>query len=261
MSDKIGVGIVTYKRPEFFKNCYFSIDQNSIDELVVVNDGTPYNLDFQAPLIQHDVNMGVGRSKNDALKHLLDRGCDHLFLIEDDILIKEASVFQKYIQTSKITGIQHLNYSQHGLMNKHPGTNIPNAKIRIEYSSDVALDLYPHCVGAFSYYSKKCLDKVGLLDETFHNAFDHVEHTYRIIQAGMHPQFWWFADVADSNKYLEDVPWSVATSTISSRHDHNNLMHAALKAFKQKHNTSPMEIPHHELNDVKSVLRLIANSK
>ena len=261
MSDKIGVGIITYKRPEYFKNCYFSLDQNSIDQLVVVNDGTPYNLYFRAHLIQHDTNLGVCKSKNDALKYLLDQGCDHLFLIEDDIMVTDASVFQKYIHTSKTTGIQHLNYSQHGLMNKHHGTDTPNSKIRIEYTSDVAVDLYPHCVGAFSYYSKKCLDQVGLLDETFHNAFDHVEHTYRIIQANMHPQFWWFADIADSNKYLKDVPWSAATSTISSRPDHNNLMHAALKAFKQKHNTSPVEIPQTSIEDVTKTLRLIAKSK
>jgi glycosyltransferase involved in cell wall biosynthesis len=261
MSNRIGVGIVTYKRQEYFKNCYASIDHNLIDELVVVNDGTPYNLDFSVPLIQHDVNMGVGKSKNDALKHLLDKGCDHLFLIEDDIMVQDASVFQKYIQTAKTTGIHHLNYSQHGLMNKHPGTDAPNSRIRIEYSSDVAIDLYPHCVGAFSYYSKKCLDQVGLLDDAFHNAFDHVEHTYRIIQANMHPQFWWFADVANSNKYLKDVPWSVATSTISSRPDHNNLMHAALKSFKLKHGTSPIDIPQTSIEDVTKTLRLIARSK
>lgn len=261
MSSKIGVGIVTYKRPEYFTNCLSSIDKSTVDEMIVVNDGTPYDMQIDVPVIQHPTNMGVGKSKNDALKYLLDRGCNHMFLIEDDIMIQDASVFQKYIQASVVTGIQHFNYSQHGLMNKYPGTDIPNIKKRIEYSSDVSIDLFTHCVGAFSYYSRKCLDHVGLLDEAFYNAFDHVEHTYRIIKANMHPQFWWFADIADSNKYLKDVPWSLSTSTISSRSDHNDLMHAALKSFKHKHNTTPAEIHQTNIEDVAKTLRLIAKNK
>ena len=39
---KIGLGVITYNREEFFKKCFESIDSNYIDELVVVNDGTPY---------------------------------------------------------------------------------------------------------------------------------------------------------------------------------------------------------------------------
>lgn len=261
MNDRVGVGIITYKRPEYFKNCLASIDLKTVDDVVVVNDGTPYDIDVTVPLIQHETNLGVGKSKNDALKHLLDRGCDHIFLIEDDIMVQDATVFQRYISTSKSTGILHLNYSQHGLMNKHPGTDTPNARIRIEYTPDVAVDLYPHCVGAFSYYAKRCLDAIGLFDDAFHNAFDHVEHTYRIIQANMHPPFWWFADIADSSKYLRDVPWSAATSTISSKPDHNVLMHAALDAFKRKHGVSVMNIPQCNVDDVTKSLRSIAKNK
>jgi hypothetical protein len=49
------------------------------------------------------------------------------------------------------------------------------------------------------------LEQVGLIDERFYNAFDHVEHTYRIIKAGFHPNFWWFADVANSHDLLSDI--------------------------------------------------------
>ena len=150
MSDRIGVGIVTYKRPEYFKNCLASIDLKTIDDVVVVNDGTPYNMDVVVPLIQHETNLGVGKSKNDALKHLLDRRCDHIFLIEDDIMVQDANVFQRYISTSKSTGIQHLNYSQHGLMNKLPNSDTPNPRTKIEYNNNIIINLYLHCVGAFS---------------------------------------------------------------------------------------------------------------
>ena len=41
---RIGVAIITYNRPDFFKKCYDSIPQDRIDELLIVNDGS--NLPF-----------------------------------------------------------------------------------------------------------------------------------------------------------------------------------------------------------------------
>jgi hypothetical protein len=58
----------------------------------------------------------------------------------------------------------------------------PNPRLVVDYKS-CKVSLYPHCVGAFSYYSKKCLDKIGLLDERFFNAKEHLDHTYEIIKA------------------------------------------------------------------------------
>jgi glycosyltransferase involved in cell wall biosynthesis len=120
VSGKTGVGIVTYQREEFFKKLFNSIPQ--CDELVVVNDGKPYPPEVysgrEAKIIQHKKNKGVGKSKNDAMRYLLDKGCDHIFILEDDILIKDPDVFNRYISISKKTGIQHFNYAYHGPLNK-----------------------------------------------------------------------------------------------------------------------------------------------
>lgn len=244
MKHKIGLGIVTYNRPAYFKRVFETVPLHGVlDEIVVVNDGLPYKQDMPVHLIQHEENKGVGISKNDALRYLLNKGCDHLFLMEDDILINDKTVFQQYIQASKQTGIQHFNYSQHGLMNKLPQSETPNPRFNVEYSKDVTISLYPHCVGAFSYYSRKCIETAGLIDEDFYNACEHVEHTYRIISHNMHPPFWSFADIANSNKYLSDIPWSIQTSTISSRTDHQEIIKKADVLFFNKHNTTPPRIP------------------
>jgi len=257
MSDKIGLGIVTYNRPDYFKQIFQAVPQQAVDEIVVVVDGLPYKQQIPVAVIQHETNKGVGISKNDALRHLMARGCDHFFLMEDDIIIKDPSVFQRYIDTSKQTGIQHFNYSQHGLMNKVLNSDTPNPRFIVEYSADTSVALYPHCVGAFSYYSRKCLETVGLIDEMFYNACEHVEHTYRIIQHDMHPPFWSFADIADSNKYLSDIPWTIQTSTISSRSDHQQLVSQADKLFFNKHNTLPVRIPVLPPSEVKLKLKEI----
>jgi glycosyltransferase involved in cell wall biosynthesis len=261
MSEKIGLGLITYNRPEYFKKSFNSIPLYAVDEIVIVNDGTPYGEEIHVPHIQHKKNMGVGISKNDALKHLLNKGCDFIFLMEDDIIIKNPEVFQTYIKTYKETGIHHFNYSQHGLMNKRPNSNIPAPKNKIEYSNSISIELYPHCVGAFSFYTKKCLENVGFIDESFHNALEHVEHTYQIIQKNMHPPFWWFADISNSNEYLTDIPWSPETSTISSKSNHNQNFTNSLLKFKKKHNKNLLEMVPEPLDNVKLALKQIYKLK
>ena len=62
--EKIGVGIITYKRVHFFKHCYNSIPWDKIDVAVVVNDGPEYDLENEkielndkTTRIQHETNM------------------------------------------------------------------------------------------------------------------------------------------------------------------------------------------------------------
>ena len=256
---KIGLGIVTHNRPDYFKEIIKHVPVDVVDELVIVNDGTPYTVaDSPGVLIQHDTNKGVGVSKNDALRHLQSKGCEHFFLMEDDIIIKNKAVFEQYIRASKLTGIQHFNYSQHGWMNRkiidNRPSDVPNPKVEIDYG-DVEIALYMHCVGAFSYYSKRCLDEVGLIDERFFNACEHVDHTYQIIKRNMHPQFWWFADLANTNDFLADIPWSRHTSTISSRTDHNDLVRAADQVFLSKNGLVPVQIPQAPINEVQQKLK------
>lgn len=258
MDDKIGVGIVTYNRPNLLMKLLDSIKYRNDLELVIVNDGNPVELPgYNYYVLQNEQNLGVGKSKNRAMQHLLDKGCEYIFIIEDDIFVQNDTVFEKYIETSKLSGIQHFNFSQHGLMNKtFDGRSIPAPRAIIDYK-DVRVALYPHCVGAFSFYTKKCLETVGLIDEMYYNACEHVDHTYEIIKAGMHPPFWYFADIDESWKYLGDEPWSLTTSTISSNSNHVNIMKEADKIFVKKHGCFPVEIPTSDIADVCETLKKI----
>jgi glycosyltransferase involved in cell wall biosynthesis len=267
MNEKIGLGITTFNRFSQLMRLYNTIPYKNcgefgIDELVIVNDGDR--------CVGHDLisgcghrwidsdHVGVGKAKNKALQHLLDQGCDHIFLIEDDIYIKDASVFQKYIEASKGTGIQHFNFSQHGIMNKtFDGLSTPNPRMIVKYG-DIQVPLYPHCVGAFSYFSRKCLETVGLMDEEYYNACEHMDHTLEIIKAGMHPPFWYFADIENSWEYLGDEPWSLQQSTISSKPDHFEVMRSADRVFFKKHGHYPLQTP---LTDEESVVKSLKEIK
>lgn len=241
----VGCGITTFNRPEQLKRLYRSLPAGVIDHVVVVNDGSPYEPDFgddAYTFIQNEQNLGVAKSKNKAMEYLLNSGVEHIFLIEDDIFVQDSTVFERYIEVSRTTGIQHLNFSQHGLMNK-TSDGSPNPRVTITYEGGLQVPFYTHCVGAFSYYSRHCLLDVGGMDEEFYNAFEHVEHTLRIIQAGQHPAFWYFADIPASASYLGDEAWSVEQSTISSRVDRDLIARNAIAYFQEKYGVAPVSLP------------------
>lgn len=259
-SAKIGLGVVTFNRPKGLQRLLDSVSHCNFLDLIIVNDGDKIdNLEgYNYYLVNNETNLGVGKSKNIALRHLLDKGCEHIFLIEDDIFIKDESVFDKYIEASKASGIQHFNFSQHGMMNKQIGYsgNAPAPRLVVDYKA-CKISLYPHCVGAFSYYSRACLEKVGLLDERYYNACEHVDHTYEVIKADMHPPFWWFADIDESWKYLGDEEWSLNQSTISSNGNHSKIISDADKIFSSKHGMLPFQIKDTSPTELGSILKTL----
>lgn len=217
-------------------------------KIIVVNDGEPYSLDtyYSSPLeadhiLQHPINLGVGLSKNDAMKWLLEQGCEHIFLIEDDIIVKNSLVFEHYIETAKISGLQHLMYGYHGPANK-VGPH-PHPRLITMYSDCYGVAFNRHCVGAFCYYTRECLEKCGLNDPGFVNAFEHVEHTYRLHKAGYTAPYWWFPDMHDSFKYLDEIACSEVNSTIRPRPDWQSNIMKGFANFEKLHGVSPVMVP------------------
>jgi hypothetical protein len=218
-NEKIGVGIITCNRPEFLKKLLNSISYCNYIDLIIVNDGDRIdNLEgYNYYLVNNETNLGVAKSKNIALRHLLDKGCDHIFLIEDDMLIKRDDIFSKYINASKVSGIEHLMFAYHGPANKNGiSKGIPTPRLVVKYSDDISISLNQHCVGAFCYYSRKSLEDCGLIDERFKNAFDHVSHSYELALKGYSTPYWWWADLANSTDYIEEQACSEESSTIKT---------------------------------------------
>ncbi|MBS0877184.1 MULTISPECIES: glycosyltransferase [unclassified Tatumella] len=256
-SERIGVGIVTCNRKPGLLRLYQSLPRHQIDALIIVNDGEPDAAYQQlaATLVQNEENQGVGRSKNTALRYLQQQDIEHFFLIEDDIYIKDPRVFERYITAAAETGIQHFNFALHGPYNV-TDDGVPRPRLQVNYPS-FCLPLYPSCVGAFSYYSRCCLQQAGLMDEVFYNALEHVEHTWRIIEAGMHPPYSYFADIEDSGNYLGDEGWSTSQSTICRQMTFRAVCLAAAMQFNAKYGYMLSELPVPEPDIALRVLRTI----
>lgn len=259
VTNKIGVGVITCNRIHFFKQCIASIE--GADVLVVVNDGVPYPDETYTnsvdQLIQHKTNKSVGVSKNDALKYLIEKGCKHLFLIEDDMEIIDNEVFNQYIKAAEVTGIKHFNYAMHGPFNKDElGNKV--SKFVVNYEEGISISLHEGCVGSFSYYDKQVIDAVGYMDERFKNCWEHVEHSYRMILKGFLPGMGWWPDLEDSERYIWDLDQDLSGSEIRKGKDqYKEVLESNTEIFKEMYGVTPGEIEQKSLGEVLKNLETI----
>ena len=218
-----------------------------LDRIVVVNDGRPYPSSsypsFLSKVIQHRFNQGVSASKNDAFQFLLDEGCEHIFLAEDDIQVVDSSVYEQYISVSQESGILHFNYGYHGPANRN-SFGVPQYRKKLSLPSGKNIILNRHVIGAFSYYHRHVLERIGKMDRLFINAYEHVDHTLRIIKADYHPPFWWFADIENSHRMIHDLDTGLTQSIIRKNHFAFNVrVKLCQRYFKFKHGYLPESYP------------------
>lgn len=238
---KIGLGITTYERPDYLKQCLEGVIKHllpEVDVCYIYNDGSKnkaykeiyQTLPEKVKYRHNPKNKGVAHAKNWLLKRMLADGCDYLFLVEDDIIAKDPKAITEYVRLSQESGIEHWGFAHHGKANK--------GKLMLRKRG---IDLYRNPIGAWCMYTRKVIEEVGYFDEHFINAWEHVEHSWRIAKAGYTPR--WGMSVADltkSKRYLREIPGSIENSSIKPRTDWmaNNIN--GLIYWKQK---SPRDFP------------------
>lgn len=237
---RMGLGIVSFDRPDILSNLLNNLDYFSWGgartRLVVIDE--PYskdkyrNIKFQC---DHEVLFkkrgGVGSAKNIVLNYMLSRGCEHIFIMEDDILLKSEKVCESYVHYAKGIGVPHLNFALHGPLNKGRGR-------WLTWSRGSKLDtiwVFPDCVGAFSYYTSEIIDVVGGFDENFFNAWEHVEHTWRISLTKRTPPFWYFMDHPESANLLQEIDSAIENSVIRSSSEHHSNIRKGRSYWVKKH--------------------------
>ncbi len=253
----IGVGIITCDRPELFERCVRSLPK--ADLLVTVNDGQPLEFDLSDLgidfLIQHEHRYGVTQSKNDVLELLLQEGCEHIFLVEDDIFVKRDDVYQHYIQAAQTSGILHFNFFLSNSSNEK--------RYSIRYKDGVEVSFYRNHYQPWTYFHRTVLEQVGLYDTAFYNALGHVDHTYRIIKKGLHSPYWWFADLGESHQFLETLDPSFSRSLLKKNTSlFRRNMTSSIEHFIYKHGIHPARVHDSSREEVKEgLLKLFYKNK
>ena len=205
-NEKIGVGIITCNRKESCQQLFNQVRiNNDVDSIIIIKDKNFNYSDFindikndnKSTIINIIQSKGVGYCKNQAFKYLLNQKCQHIFLIEDDTSIINNNVFKQYIDIAKCFNVEHLSFG-----GCSPFFNWRKPICQIS-NGNYAIDFYHHIKGEFCYYTANALQMVGLMDEQYINAIEHIEHTYRLMKFGFCCGcFWAFPDIANSEKFL-----------------------------------------------------------
>lgn len=228
----VAVGIVTYNRPDYFEQVIQAAIKHfaPVADLFVHNDGSSPNDEYRrifadlpptVTVTDAAENRGVAHSKNALLRAMKDY--EYLFILEDDIVPLSSRAVTEYVKASRRTGIEHFSFAHHG-----------PANASVPVGVDDWVEFYPNAIGAWCMYTRRAIETVGYLDENFHNAWDHVEHTHRLAMAGLTSPFWQFADVYGSRAWFREIPQALESSTIRSdpaweRHMREGLLYWSKK--------------------------------
>lgn len=237
---KIGVGIITFNSENYYKDLYNSLQDCEYDELVTVNGGKPYEQQYNSHWIQHSKNFYPAVCRNDCVSFLMNRNCDHIFLIEDDMIIKNKNIFKLYIKASQSTGLKYFSYVSTSWESGSPGNRTP--RLTVQYD-DVSISFYKNMCNEFTYHHKSCFEQTGLYDSQFRDPFD-IDRVYRESKQSHCAPFWWFADITNSDEYIQNNP--IAVSRLQSdRPDgsRQQRIQEQWKLFHSKHKLMVKEIP------------------
>jgi len=103
----------------------------------------------------------------------MNKSCDHLFVIEDDIGVKRNDVFKTYIDTAKLFKLKHMTFNELQGLDKNPKY--------VVLKNGIGLDICLRLCGSFSYFHSDAIEFGGYLNyKLYDNALEHIEHFYRL---------------------------------------------------------------------------------
>jgi hypothetical protein len=255
VSSKIGIGITTYNSEDYFKTLWDSLQCCRYDELVVVNGGEKYKEIYECGWIQHNINYYPSVCRNDAINFLLNRGCEHIFLIEDDMIIKNKNIFNEYIKASQESGLKYFSFTSMSwdsgpIFNRTP-------RLKVNYKNNVSVSFYRNMCNEFTYHHSSCFQKTGLYDTQFRDPFD-IDMAYRESKTDYAAPFWWFADISNSDDFIENNT-NAKSRLQSERPDgsREQRIREQWELFYKKHGKLVQEIPDTPEKEVVKFLKTI----
>lgn len=237
----IGVGIVTYDRQEKFDQIVKSV--KDVDVVFSIKDGGKPDYSSKVDL-QLKQNKGVGVCKNIALQHLLDKGCQHIFLLEDDCLVLDNNVWQYCVEFSKQTGLLHFNWNDYRYN-----------RWGIGECGDYKVSLCMHTEANFSYFHKTFLEKIRF-DENYFNGWEHADLELQAERLGFAPSFGIFVSPYELNNYLKLIDDGESTITNKSLEYKQRISDGGLYFFK-KWGKDIMSLYDFDLENMKKKFKII----
>lgn len=175
---RIGVGVTTFRRPQYLKRSIERLKQFVPHcEVVIVNDDVD---DLETCKLLKESGFahfnratrgGIAKAKNVCLSYLQD--CDFIFLFDDDIFIKQEGWDNLFIDSCQVSGCQHFSI-----------VNWP--VVESWRYQDLTLNSYSGSHGVCLFLTKEVLQKVGGFDENMGLwGGEHVSYSRRVFRAGL----------------------------------------------------------------------------
>lgn len=183
----IGVAISTHARPAVLARALTGWAKVMPDRLVVIHDAA---------------GAGVAATKNAGLAALMDLGCEHLFLADDDVWPVGAGWADPYVRSAE----PHLMHCWGR-----------SRFLRDDPARGVSVWSWPR--GVLLYAHRSVIEKVGGMRTEFLHAGEHAEWSRRIHSAGLTAHPFQDALLARSGVWhCEDYVRAVASSLPAARY-------------------------------------------
>ncbi|WFY37798.1 glycosyltransferase family 2 protein [Citrobacter braakii] len=198
VSSRIGIAITTHQRAEVLKR---ALEQHMKHLpagalVVVIDDGSKPAavVPNGVQLLRHESSLGIVASKNASLTALMDAGCEHLFLWDDDAWPIADNWYLPYIESPE----PHLAYQ---FLDLAGPCKINDMAVLYRDDKHIA---YTGQRGVMLYYHRSAIEKVGGFDPVYgRGMYEHPDLALRIYNAGL--STWAFADVAGSEKLIHSM--------------------------------------------------------
>ncbi len=190
------IGIILYTQGNNYKNltkCLESLSEFK-DNILVVCDGQLPSLKI---LDDHNC-VDFRRTDhfagcvNHGLRHFIKTDVDHIFIVNDNIMVLDPAVFDDFIKVNNYT---NLDFIVDG--------NSDKKRLTVELKDDYNITLVSEFDGYVCYLNKNTVRKVGFFDERYKTTFELLDYYKRAADAGVTTPFGWFATVGgmDTNIY------------------------------------------------------------
>ncbi|MDY3572326.1 glycosyltransferase family 2 protein [Enterobacter hormaechei] len=192
---RIGIAISTHNRAKVLKS---TLEQHlkhlpAGALVVVIDDGSKpvATVPDDVQLVRHEQSLGIVAAKNASLTALMDAGCEHLFLWDDDAWPIADGWHEPYINSPE----PHLAYQFLDLAGPKKLRDLA------VLHRDVRHIAYTGQRGVMLYYHRSAIEKVGGFDAVYgRGMYEHGDLALRIHNAGL--TTWAFADVAGSDRLI-----------------------------------------------------------
>lgn len=220
ISNNIGIGILSYERPESLKRLVNSIIKHTDlrKTTIFISDDNSSNQELQEYLsslestnnftiIKNDTRIGIAGNSNRLLRCL--SRFKYGILLNDDVEILQSGWEHHYIDVMKRTDMHHLCYTQVGVYGAKPGETCTRNGIILRKSN-----AKPH--GAVLVFSNTMLSRCGYFDESYGiYGMEHIDWSQKAWEMKLQEQG--FFDVNGSDKFFKIHS---ETSSVSDKDQH-----------------------------------------